>query len=574
MLKLLRYLSPYRTAVATVLLLVLLQSLANLYLPNLMSGIVDTGVVRGDVGYIIRAGGLMLLVALGGAVCAVLGSYFAARTALGFGRDLREAVFTQVERFSLHEFDSLGAASLNTRTTNDITQVQQVVVIVLQMMAQAPLMAIGGLVMALSTDAHLSLVVAAVIPVLAFAILAVMRPAIKLFRQMQQRIDSLNRVLREGLLGVRVIRSFSRVDYERKRFDGANGDLMQTAVRVNQLMAFLMPTMMLVINLSTIAIVWFGGLRVAAGALQVGSLMAFLQYVMLILGAVIMLSMMFLFLPRSFASGARIAEVLETEPGIVDAKDAEELRQAGGIELRDVTFRYPGAEQPALAHVSFQAPAGEVTAIIGGTGAGKSTLLHLLLRFYDPQEGQVLVGGVDVRHLRQEALRQRLGFVPQQPVLFSGTIAENIRYGNPAASDEEVRHAAQVAQASEFILALPRGFSSEITQGGTNVSGGQKQRLAIARALVRKPEIYVFDDIFSALDLKTDAMLRSALRREVHRAAVLIVAQRVRSVIDADRIVVLDEGRVAGVGTHRELLAGCAVYREIVESQLRGEETA
>jgi ATP-binding cassette subfamily B protein len=575
MIRLFRFLKPYRGLIAVVLVLAFLQSLANLYLPTLMADIVDTGIVTGDTNYILRVGGLMLLITLGGVVCAIVGAYFAARVAVGFGRIIRRELFTHVEKFSLHEFDTVSTASLITRTTNDTNQVQMVTVILLTMMVTAPMMAIGGVIMALAQDTTLAWILVVAVPFLVVAILLLMRAAIPLFTVMQKKLDRLNLILDEGLTGVRVIRAFDRNAYEEARFDLANMDLTNIAITVNRIVALLWPLMMLVLNVSTIAIVWFGSIRVGNGDMQVGALIAFMQYAMQILFAMLMLSMMFIMLPRAAASATRINEALAIAPEIVDAANPQHAHdEAGYVEFDDVTFSYPGAEEPALSHVSFRARPGQVTAIIGGTGAGKSTLTALIPRFYDVDSGRVLVDGVDVRQLTQQELRARIGLVPQTAVIFSGTIAENIRYGNEGASDEAVRHAADVAQASEFIEELGDGIDSVIAQGGTNLSGGQKQRLSIARALVRKPEIYIFDDSFSALDYATDAKLRAALRQETTHSTVLIVAQRVSTIMDADQILVLDEGRMVDIGTHRELMERSEVYREIVLSQLSAEEVA
>ena len=575
MIRLFRFLQPYRLQIALVLVLVFLQSLANLYLPTLMADIVDTGIVKGDISYILSVGGLMLLVTIGGTLAAIAASFFSARIAIGYGRLIRAKLFTHVERFSLHEFDTVSTASLITRTSNDTTQVQQVLIIILNMMISAPMMAIGGIVMAVSQDAPLSWVLVAVIPVVAISFYIIMSRAIPLFRVIQTKLDKLNLVLDEGLTGVRVIRAFDRVDYEQRRFDEANLDLTDTTIKVNRIVAILWPLMMLVLNLSTIAILWFGSIRISNGDMQIGSLIAFLQYATQILFAILMLSMMFIMLPRAAASADRINEVLDIAPEINDAVEAKRAdARRGYVEFDNVTFSYPGAEEPALCDTSFQARPGEVTAIIGGTGSGKSTLISLIPRFYDVDSGSILVDGVDVREMSQEHLRSKIGFVPQKAVLFSGTIEENIRYGKEDATDEEVQHAAEIAQATEFIAEMQDGFESVIAQGGTNVSGGQKQRLSIARALVRKPEIYIFDDSFSALDFKTDARLRMALKRETLDATVLIVAQRVSTVMDADQIIVLDEGRIVGIGNHRELMQSSEVYREIVASQLSLEEIA
>ncbi|HEX4203242.1 MAG TPA: ABC transporter ATP-binding protein [Ktedonobacteraceae bacterium] len=575
MIKLFRFMQPYRAALALVFILVFVQSLANLYLPTLMANIVDTGIVKGDTAYILRVGGFMLLVAIGGTICAIVASFFSSRVAVGFGKIIRAKLFTHVEHFSLHEFDTVGTASLITRTTNDTTQVQQVLVIMLRLMISAPLMCIGGIIMAVSQDATLSWVLVAIIPILVIAIFAIMGKAIPLFRIVQVKLDKLNLVLDEGLTGVRVIRAFDRTNHEIERFDEANLDLTDTTIKVNQIVAFLMPVMMLVLNLSSIAILWFGSIRINNGDMQVGALIAFLQYAMQILFSLLMVSMMFIMLPRASASAARINEVLAMEPEIKDAEQVQDTdTQRGYVEFQDVTFSYPGAEEPALSHISFTSRPGETTAIIGGTGSGKSTLISLIPRFYDIDSGHVLIDGVDVRDMSQHHLRAKIGFVPQKTVLFSGSIADNIQYGKEDAPDAELQHAASTAQATEFISGMQDGFDAEIAQGGTNVSGGQKQRLSIARALVRRPEIYVFDDSFSALDFKTDARLRTALKKETRDAAVFIVAQRVSTVMDADQIIVLDDGHIAGVGNHRALMDTCEVYREIVSSQLSLEEIA
>ncbi|HMA34145.1 MAG TPA: ABC transporter ATP-binding protein [Chloroflexia bacterium] len=575
MLKLVHFLRPFTTPVVIVLLLLLLQSLAELYLPTLMADIVDTGVVKNDTAYIWRVGAFMLLVAAGSGITAILAAFLSAQTATGFGRNLRSKVFAQVTGFSLHEFDKLGTATLITRTTNDINQVQMVLFLILRMMITAPIMAVGGIIMAVAQDATLSLVIVVVIPILAAAITFIAVQGVPLFRIMQLKIDRLNLVLREELTGIRVVRAFNRTAYEQARFAAANHDLADVAIRVNRIMALMMPILLILMNLTTIAVIWFGGLRIDHGDMQVGSLLAFIQYVMLIMFSLLMVSMLFVMVPRAQASAVRINAVLRMVPEITDPAQPQRPPQKRGlVEFRDVTFSYPGAEQPALADISFSAAPGEVVAIIGGTGAGKSTLINLIPRFYDVDRGSVLVDGVDVRAMTQEELRSRIGFVPQQAILFTGTIADNIRYGNEAASDDEVRQAAETAQALEFISTMKDGFAAEIAQGGTNVSGGQKQRLAIARALVRRPAIHIFDDSFSALDFKTDARLRRALKRETVDATVIIVAQRVTTVLDADHIIVLEDGRIAGMGRHRDLLNTCEVYREIVASQLSEEELA
>ncbi len=575
MLRLFRLIAPFRSSVAVVLVLALAQSLANLYLPRLMADIVDHGIVPGDTRRILDIGGLMLLVSVLGTACAVAGSFFASKVATGFGRVVRERVFDRVAHFSVHQFDRFSTASLITRTTNDTTQVQQVLIMLLSMAITAPMMAIGGVVLSLSQDTRLAQVLFAVTPILSLVLFLIMRGAVPLFQQMQVKLDRLNLVLDEGLTGVRVIRAFDRGAHESQRFAQANRDVTGTAIRVNRLVALLMPAMFLTMNLTSVSIVWLGAVRIDAGDMQVGAMMASLQYAIQILFAVFMVTAVFVMLPRAAASAARINEVLDVIP---DVNDPAQPRSAGAtkghVEFQDVTFQYPGAEEPALSRVSFSAQPGEVTAIIGGTGSGKSTLAGLIPRFYDVHTGRVLVDGVDVRDLGQQDLRAKIGYVPQKTTLFSGTVASNIRFGHDAATDDDMRKAAEVAQASEFIDRMPDGYGSPVSQGGTNLSGGQKQRLAIARALVRPAEIYVFDDSFSALDFATDAALRAALRTETAGATVFIVSQRIGTVMSAGRIVVLDEGRVAGIGTHAELMRACDVYRQIAESQASLEEVA
>jgi ATP-binding cassette subfamily B protein len=577
-----RFLKPYTLQVIVVLILVFLQSVANLYLPTLQADILNNGVFKvvngvpkSDTNYILRVGGIMLLITLGGTICAIAGSFLAARTAVGLGRIVRGKLYAQVQRFSLHEFDKVSTASLITRTTNDTNQVQQVLVLILNIVVSAPMMAIGGIILAVREDATLAWVLVVAVPILVLAIIILLTRAIPLFTSIQRKIDKLNLILDEGLTGVRVIRAFDRAAYEEHRFDVANNDLTDTAIAVNRLVAMLFPIMLLVLNLTTLAIVWFGSIRINSGAMQIGALSAFLSYSVQILFAFLLLSLMFVFLPRAAASATRINEVLDIAPEINDAPQTQHARgETGYVEFDDVTFSYPGAEEPALTSISFRAAPGQVTAIIGGTGAGKTSLVNLIPRFYDVDSGRVLVDGVDVRVLAQAELREKIGFVPQTAVLFTGTVAENIRYGKETATDDEVRHAAEVAQATEFIRDMDKGFDAVIAQGGTNLSGGQKQRLSIARALVRKPEIYIFDDTFSALDYGTDARLREALRGETAGATVLIVAQRVSTIMGADQILVLDEGRLVDVGTHRQLMESSAVYREIVLSQLSEEEVA
>ncbi|MEL7564464.1 MAG: ABC transporter ATP-binding protein [Dehalobacterium sp.] len=575
MLKLYKFLKPYTAMVIGVLLFVFLQTIADLYLPSLMSDIINDGVMQGDTHRILEIGGLMVLVTGGGGICAVIASFLSARTSVGLGTILRDKVFRRVESYSLHEFDVIGTATLITRTTNDINQIQMVTVMIMRMMISAPMMAIGGIIMALQEDTELTWVLAVAIPVLGVVVALIASRMIPLFRLVQKKIDKINLVLRENLTGIRVIRAFNTVEHEIKRFDDANVDLTDNYIKVNRIMAFMMPSIMLVMNFTSLSVLWFGGIRISNGSMDLGALAAFTQYAMQIMFSMLMLSMMFIMVPRAQAAAVRINEVLDTVPEIADAKETKDVYTGKGyVEFKDVTFSYHGAEEPALRNISFKANPGEVTAVIGSTGSGKSTLINLIPRFYDVNSGSILIDGVDVREMSQENLRAKIGYVPQKAVLFSGSITDNISFGNNLAGEEEIKHAAEVAQALEFIENLDGGFDHHIAQGGTNVSGGQKQRLSIARALVKKPEVYIFDDSFSALDFKTDARLRAALKKEITDATIIMVAQRVGTVMDADRIIVLDKGQIAGMGTHRELLKTCQVYREIVSSQLSEEELA
>jgi ATP-binding cassette subfamily B protein len=549
-----------------------------------MADIVDFGIARGNTEFIWKTGGKMLLVALAGVICSIASSYFSAKISTGFGKELRGEVFTHVTSLRVDDFEEFGTASLITRTTNDISQIQMVVLMLLGIVASAPLMFVGGVIMALSRDRYMAKLLLAIIPVLVVVVVVVSKKVMPMFKEVQQKLDKLNLVLREGLTGVRVIRAFNKIDYEKKRFDEANRDLTETMLRVNRTMAVLMPIVNLSINFLIIGIIWVGSHRIDLGYMEVGGLMAFIQYAMHILMSMIMVSMIFIMLPRAAVSADRINEILDTEPesdimvvegGIVtvDARDAKATLR-GTIEFRDVTFSYPDAERPTLSNITFTAKPGQMTAILGGTGSGKSTVVNLIPRFFDVDSGQILIDGVDIRDIPLRELRGRIGLVPQQAILFSGTIAENIRYGKPDATDEEVRRAAEIAQALDFIEKLPKGFDSYVAQGGVNFSGGQKQRLCIARAIVRRPDVYIFDDSFSALDFKTDAKLRAALKREVSDAVMIVVAQRVNTILDADLILVMDEGKIVGSGTHKELLKTCQVYREIVLSQVAEEEIA
>jgi ATP-binding cassette subfamily B protein len=569
-----RFLAPYRGPLATVIVLLLVQAIGNLYLPELNADIINNGVVTGDVGYIVRVGLGMLAVTLVLGVTAIVGVYYSARTAMAFGRDVRGAMFRSVQRFALREMNEFGTPSLITRNTNDVQQVQMFVIMALTIMISAPIMAIGGVVMALRQDLALSRLLIIVVPLMGIFIGLVVSRALPLFRATQRKIDTVNRVLREQLTGVRVIRAFVREGHEEQRFEEANADLTHTMLTVNRLFALMMPGLMLIMNLSSVAILWFGGQRVGAGEMPIGNLTAFLTYLMQILMAVMMATMMFVMVPRAAASAERIDAVLAVEPAITDPPQPVASSGRAALEFRDVDFRYPGAEEPVLSGVSFEVAPGETVAVVGSTGSGKSTLVTLVPRLYDVSCGAVLLDGADVRTLAREDLWSHIGFVPQRAFLFSGTVASNLRVGKPDASDAEMWHALRVAQAADFVRSLGEGLDAPIDQGGTNVSGGQRQRLAIARALIRRPAVYVFDDSFSALDYATDARLRAALAAETADAAVLVVAQRISTIRHADRIVVLDTGRVVGVGTHADLLRTCETYREIVSSQLTEDEAA
>ncbi len=575
MVRMFAFLKPYRRLIALLLFFMFAGILLELYLPTLMANLVDTGIAQSDMPYILQIGAWMLGCSLLAAGLTMAVSFLTSKVAAGFGRDVRKRLFSKVEGLSLQEFDRFGTSSLITRTTNDIKQVQDVINMMLGMMTRAPIMLIGGIIMALSREKTLSLIFLVALPLLAGAILLIVRMAVPLFGELQKKTDRLNLLLRESLVGTRVIRAFNRVDYEKQRFNAANEDYRNTGIKVNRILAGLMPVMMLVMNLTSISIVWFGGIRIDQGDMQVGNMMAFLQYAMMILVSLIMLSMALVMIPRAQASARRINEVLELQSTIQDPKQEMEPRLDDAVlEFKDVTFRYAGAEKAAVQGISFRAGRGQTTAIIGSTGAGKTTLLQLIPRFYDVEAGAVLVGGRDVRELSQRRLRGMIGYVPQKAALFRGTIADNVRFGNEHVSEAGLEDALRISQAEEFVGGLEHGSQSPVSQAGGNLSGGQKQRLSIARALAKKPAIYLFDDSFSALDYKTDAKLRGALKGVTEDAAVLIVAQRVSTVVDADQIIVLEEGRVAGIGTHDELLRGNKVYQEIAASQQTEGESA
>jgi ATP-binding cassette subfamily B protein len=570
------YLRPYTRPLAVVVLLQLVGTMASLYLPSLNADIIDNGIARGDSGYILTTGGWMLLVSAVQIACSIIAVYFGARSAMGFGRDVRAAVFHRVAAFSAREVAHFGAPSLITRNTNDVQQVQMLVVMTCTMFVAAPIMCVGGVVMAMREDVGLSWLMLVSVPVLALAIGLIIRRMVPQFRLMQTRIDAVNRVLREQLTGIRVVRAFVREPYEVERFAVANADLTATAVRAGRLMMMIFPVVMLVLNASSVAVLWFGAARVDGGQIQIGALTAFLSYLMQILMSVMMATFMLMMVPRASVCADRIAEVLDTHTSVPppSAPVPPDPALRGHLDLGGVTYAYPGADAPVLSDVSFSARPGQTVAVIGSTGAGKTTLVNLVPRLFDATSGTVRVGGCDVRDVDPDLLWAQIGLVPQKAYLFSGTIRSNLRYGKADATDEEMWAALETAQGRDFVEALAEGLDAPVVQGGTNFSGGQRQRLAIARALVRKPGIYLFDDSFSALDLATDARLRAALAPETRDATVVIVAQRVSTIRDADLILVLEDGAVVGRGTHHELLADCATYQEIVGSQLSAEEAA
>ena len=569
------YLRPYKRPITAVVMLQLFSTLATLLLPTLNAEIIDNGVVKGDTRYILGVGGVMLavsLVQIAGSAGAV---FFGARTAMAFGRDLRAELFGRVQDFSQREVGHFGTPSLITRTTNDVQQVQMLALMTFTLMISAPIIGVGAIILALNQNVPLSGLLVILVPLLAVIVVILVSRMRPLFRLMQTRIDRINQVLREQITGVRVIRAFVRDDFERGRFAVANDDLFSVGLGVGRLMAFMFPSVMLVIQLASVATLWFGGHLINDGSMKIGALTAFLSYLVQVLMAVMMATFMFVMVPRAEACAERIEEVLGTAPSVVPAANPVSVSAVRGrLQLQGVEFRYPGAEDPVLRGIDLEANPGEVTAIIGSTGSGKTTLMNLVPRLFDPTAGTVTIDGIDIRDVEEDALAGVIGLVPQRPYLFSGSVASNLRYGNPEATDEELWSALEIAQARSFVEAMSDGINSPIAQGGSNVSGGQRQRLAIARAIVLRPRIYLFDDAFSALDYATDAALRAALREETADATMLIVAQRVSTIRQADRIVVLEAGRVAGVGTHQELMSGNAIYREVVLSQLTAEEAA
>lgn len=571
--EMLKYYKPYIPIILLIIAALFGQAMCELALPGYMSDIINFGIIKSDMSYIYKTGAIMLLVALAVVICTGLAGLFSARVAAKSSRDIRSALFRRVTAFSAAELERFSTASLITRSTNDVQMVQQSTVMILRLACFAPIMGIGAVIKALRTSVPLSwtiaLAVLAILLIMALAFFLVMPK----FKVLQSKLDRINLIMGERLSGLLVVRAFTMEPYEEDRFDEANLELKKINIFVNRAMSFLMPALMLVMNLSSILIVWVGSKLIDAQNLLVGDMLAFMQYAMQIIISFLFITMMFIMIPRAVVSGQRIGAVLKVEPSINDAPDCVEADSpVGKIEFRDVSFAYPDAEEKTLSHISFTANPGETTAIIGGTGSGKSSLISLIPRFYDVTEGEILLDGTDIRRISQKSLRQAIGYVPQKGMLFSGTIASNLRYAKEDASSEEMREAAEIAQAMDFIREKPEGFEEPVAQGGTTVSGGQKQRLSIARALLKNPKIYLFDDSFSALDFKTDAALRKALKEKVGNSTFIIVAQRINTIMDADKIIVLDEGQIAGIGTHSQLLKECGVYREIASSQLSEEE--
>ncbi|EIW17379.1 MULTISPECIES: ABC transporter ATP-binding protein [Pelosinus] len=575
MLKLFKFLKPYQISVATVLLFTFIETLGTLYVPTLTADIVNNGVTQGNIPYIIKTGVFMLLVAIFTAGTAVLNSRLSANISSGFARDIRKALFMKAQALSINDFHKIGTASMITRTTSDVTLIGQTTVMLMQMLLPAPVMAVAGLFLAFSKDKGIALIIVATM--LIFLLIAALlgKKIIPLFKFIQIKMDNITRILREIIIGVRVIRAFNRENHEKNKIDTAVTDYAANSIRINKMIATLLPVVMLVINMGIISILWLGGRRVADGQMQVGDIMALIEYCSLILFFLIMGTMMFMYIPRAQACAERIDEVLSMTPEITDKSSNSHPRgDYAHIEFRNVSFRYSNAAEPILSNLSFESKSGEVTAIIGGTGSGKSTIANLIPRFFEIESGSILINGTNIRNFSQKELRDKIGFVPQKAFLFSGTIADNIRDGKANATQAEIEQAAQIAQADGFIRELKNGYQAYVAQGGNNLSGGQKQRLTIARALIRKPEIYIFDDSFSALDLKTDAMLRRALKKEIGRATVIMVAQRISTIMEADRILVLEDGIITGTGQHQELMQNCQVYRQIAASQLSEAELA
>lgn len=575
MIRLFHFIKPYKFILVTIILLTFLLTLGTLYVPKLNADIVNNGVMKRNVSYIIKTGIVMLLVsALTGAVT-VWSNWLAANLSARLARDIREAVFTKVKAFSINDFNNIGTASMITRATSDVTLIGDMTIMFILMLLPAPIMAIGGLCLAFAKDKVLALIIVATMIVFFLIAILLGKKVFPLFKMIQIKMDNINRTLRENVIGVRVIRAFNREQYEKGRVDAASSDYADNAIRINKMIAVLQPMAMMIINVGIISILWLGGIRAADGAVQIGDIMAMVEYCFLILIFLIMGVIMFMYIPRAQACADRINEILAINPEIVDTEVSHStMKEYAHLEFRDVMFQYPNAEQSVLSNLSFESKSGEITAIIGGTGSGKSTIANLILRFFEIQGGSIMINGIDIRSMPQKELRDKIGFVPQKTFLFSGNISENIQYGMENATQEQIEHAAKVAQAHDFITKMEQGYHSHVAQGGSNLSGGQKQRIAIARALIRKPEFYIFDDSFSALDFNTDAKLRRALKSEIGGSTLIIVAQRISTILDADRIIVLEDGKIAGIGRHEELMKSCDVYKQIAASQLSEEELA
>ncbi|MCC0662255.1 ABC transporter ATP-binding protein [Clostridioides sp. ZZV14-6154] len=573
--KLIRFLKPYRILIVTMLIFTFLQTLGTLYIPTLTASIVNNGVVKGDIDYIVKTGVLMLIVAGITALSAVLVCKVSANLSSGFCRDIREAVFIKAQELSINDFNKIGTASMITRSTSDITLIGQSLFMFIELVLPAPIITISGLFLAYSIDRVMTIIIVVIMVLFMLFACLVGKRVIKLFKIMQTKMDNMNRVLREAVTGVRVIRAFNRTSFEKNRFDKTAVDYSQTAISINKIFAVLMPIVMLIMNLGIVSIIWFGGIRVSNGNMEIGHIMALVEYCILILFYLIMAVMVFMYIPRAGACADRVNQILDIVPEIVDGNNSENIiSERGHLVFKNVTFSYSESEEPVLSDITFETKSGEVTAIIGSTGSGKSTIANVIPRFFEIQEGEISINGQDVKNMSQKELRDKIGFVPQKAFLFSGTIEENIKYGKEDASIEEIKHAANIAQADEFISSMEDNYDSFVAQGGNNLSGGQKQRISIARALVRKPEIYIFDDSFSALDFKTDKKLRRALKDEIKDSTAIIIAQRISTIMDANQIIVLDEGKIVGIGKHRDLLRKCDVYKQIADSQLSKEELA
>ncbi len=573
--KVLKYLKPYIFAIIVAIIFTFIQSLATLYLPNLMSDIVNNGIVGQSMEEVFKYGKYMLLVTLIYAICAIVATFIASRVSVGFARDLINAIYKKVQKFSINEFNKISTSSLITRTTNDVTQIQTLTLMSMRMMIIAPLMCIGGIIMAVQKNLRLSVLFIVVIPLLLVAIVLLAKKIVPLFTRLQKATDKINQVVREKLTGVRVIRAFGTEEYERDRYDVANKNIYDISIKAAYMMSILMPVVMFVINASSVAVVWVGSSLIDQNLLEIGDMMAFMQYAIQVLFSILAVTMLFVMIPRAIVSVKRISEVFDLEPSIVDNKKdikKEDIAERGTIEFKDVEFKYEGSNEPVLSNLNFKINKGETVAILGGTGSGKSSLLNLMMRFYDVTKGEIKVGGINVKDMSLKSLRDMIGYIPQKAVLFSGTIKSNIKYGKKDATDEEIINALEISQSYDFVSALDDGINSEVAQGGTNFSGGQKQRLSIARAIVKKPDIYLFDDSFSALDYETDKRLRKAIAENTDNATVVIVAQRVSTILNADNIIFIEDGKIIAQGTHKELYANCASYKDVVLSQITEKE--